>query len=239
MAGVDRLDAESQRAGLALLEQSHAAFEEAIRTLTEAVDRYPRRPQTVEALYRIAEAHRHSAKLPRKRSGERHDRDLQGGLDAADGGSASGGDRRLQQPDHATERPARRASPARPKRPFCGTATSAGPMRCLTCTLRRGDSGLFGGDQPLSARSGIARGICADRQLPPADGADERGPRHARAGPRRAAANSPRRRFCADHAAGAAGLGPFARLAANAVTRRSDPPTHDRQRRTTPSSSPR
>jgi tetratricopeptide (TPR) repeat protein len=67
LAGVDRLDAESRRAGLALLEQSHAAFEDAIRTLTEAVDRYDNAPQAIEARYRIAEAYRHSAKLPRKR----------------------------------------------------------------------------------------------------------------------------------------------------------------------------
>jgi tetratricopeptide (TPR) repeat protein len=67
LAGVDRLDAESQKSGLQLLEQSHAAFEEAIRTLSEAVERYSNAPQTVEALYKIAEAHRHSAKLPRKR----------------------------------------------------------------------------------------------------------------------------------------------------------------------------
>jgi len=67
LAGVDRQGAEARRAGLALLEQSHAAFEEAIRVLTEAVDRYPTAPQTIEARYRIAEAHRHSAKLPRKR----------------------------------------------------------------------------------------------------------------------------------------------------------------------------
>ena len=33
----------SRRDGLKLLEQSHAAFEEAIRTLTEAVQRYPDR----------------------------------------------------------------------------------------------------------------------------------------------------------------------------------------------------
>jgi tetratricopeptide (TPR) repeat protein len=66
-AGVDRLDPESRRTGLALLEQSHGVFQEAIRTLTEAVERYPKSPQTVEARYRIAEAHRHSAKLPRKR----------------------------------------------------------------------------------------------------------------------------------------------------------------------------
>ena len=37
--------------------------------------------------------------------------------------------------------------------------------------LRRGDPGLFGGDQPLSARSGIAGSLRADRQLLPAAGA--------------------------------------------------------------------
>jgi tetratricopeptide (TPR) repeat protein len=67
LSGVDRLDAESRRAGLALLEQSQAAFEDAIRTMTEAVERYPTAPQAIEARYLIAEAHRHSAKLPRKR----------------------------------------------------------------------------------------------------------------------------------------------------------------------------
>jgi len=67
LAGVDRLDAESRRAGLQLLEQSHAAFEEAIHILSEAIQRYPTAPQTIEARYRIAEGHRHSAKLPRKR----------------------------------------------------------------------------------------------------------------------------------------------------------------------------
>jgi tetratricopeptide (TPR) repeat protein len=67
LAGVDRLDPESRRSGLALLEQSHAAFEEAIRTLTEAVERYPTAPQSIEARYRIAEGYRQSAKLPRKR----------------------------------------------------------------------------------------------------------------------------------------------------------------------------
>jgi TolA-binding protein len=67
LAGVDRLDPESRRTGLALLEQSHAAFQEAIRTLSEAVERYPKSPQAVEAWYRIAEAHRQGAKLPRKR----------------------------------------------------------------------------------------------------------------------------------------------------------------------------
>jgi tetratricopeptide (TPR) repeat protein len=67
MAGVDRPDAASRRAGLQLLEQSHAAFDEAIHTLTEAEQRYPTAPQALEARYRIAESQRHSAKLPRKR----------------------------------------------------------------------------------------------------------------------------------------------------------------------------
>jgi tetratricopeptide (TPR) repeat protein len=65
--GVDRLEPEARRPGLALLEQSQAAFEEAIRTLSEAVQRYDKAPQATEARYRIAEAHRQSAKLPRKR----------------------------------------------------------------------------------------------------------------------------------------------------------------------------
>ena len=67
LAGVDRPDAESRRRGLQLLEQSHAAFEEAIQTLSEAAERYPGTREAMEARYRIAEAQRHSAKLPRKR----------------------------------------------------------------------------------------------------------------------------------------------------------------------------
>lgn len=67
LAGVDRATPEARREGMALLEQSHTAFEDALRTLTEAVDRYPEAPQLLEARYRIAEAHRHAAKLPRKR----------------------------------------------------------------------------------------------------------------------------------------------------------------------------
>jgi tetratricopeptide (TPR) repeat protein len=67
IAGVDRVEAEARKEGLALLEQSYTMFEEAIRTLGEAVQRYPTAPQAVEARYRVAEAHRHSAKWPRKR----------------------------------------------------------------------------------------------------------------------------------------------------------------------------
>jgi len=67
LTGVDRPDAEARRNGLVLLEQSHAVFQEAIRTLSEAVQRYPQSARAIEARYRVAEAHRHSAKLPRKR----------------------------------------------------------------------------------------------------------------------------------------------------------------------------
>jgi tetratricopeptide (TPR) repeat protein len=67
LAGVDRPDAESRRNGLAILEQAHAAFEDAVRTLSEAVERYPTAPQANEARFKIAESYRQSAKLPRKR----------------------------------------------------------------------------------------------------------------------------------------------------------------------------
>jgi TolA-binding protein len=67
VAGVDRIGSEGRREGLALLEQAHSAFEDAVRTLSEAAERYPEAPQEIEARYRIAEAHRHAAKLPRKR----------------------------------------------------------------------------------------------------------------------------------------------------------------------------
>jgi tetratricopeptide (TPR) repeat protein len=67
LVGIDRAGVEGRREGLALLEQAHAAFEDALRTLVEAVERYPEALQATEARYRIAESHRHAAKLPRKR----------------------------------------------------------------------------------------------------------------------------------------------------------------------------
>jgi len=66
-AGVDRPDPAHRKDGLALLEQSHTALEEALRTLGEAVLRYPTLSESIEARYRMAEAHRHNAKWPRKR----------------------------------------------------------------------------------------------------------------------------------------------------------------------------
>ena len=66
-AGVDRQDPAGRKQGLILLEQSHTALDEALRTLGEAVQRYPEMSHAIEARYRMAEAHRHSAKWPRKR----------------------------------------------------------------------------------------------------------------------------------------------------------------------------
>ncbi|MEX2173556.1 MAG: tetratricopeptide repeat protein [Pirellulaceae bacterium] len=66
-AGVDQLDPEIKKAGLKLLEQSYASFQEAIRTLTEAVQRYPTARQTIEARYWIAESYRQAALWPRKK----------------------------------------------------------------------------------------------------------------------------------------------------------------------------
>jgi tetratricopeptide (TPR) repeat protein len=66
-AGVDQLDEDLKKEGLKLLEQSYAAFQEAIRTLTEAVERYPEALQALEARYWIAEAYRHAAIWPRKK----------------------------------------------------------------------------------------------------------------------------------------------------------------------------
>jgi TolA-binding protein len=69
LSGVDLTDPEAKREGLKLLEQSHTTFQEAIRTLSEAVQRYPQADQAILARYRIAESYRHSAKWPRKKLG--------------------------------------------------------------------------------------------------------------------------------------------------------------------------
>ena len=67
LAGVNSDAAVSRKAGLKELELAQAAFREAIRSLSEAVQRDPAAKQAIEARYRIAESHRHAAKLPRKR----------------------------------------------------------------------------------------------------------------------------------------------------------------------------
>lgn len=67
LEGVDSQDPLEVQKGLVVLEQAHASFEEAAKVLTEAVRRFPQSPDTVLARYRIAEAHRHAAKWPRKK----------------------------------------------------------------------------------------------------------------------------------------------------------------------------
>ncbi len=67
IAGVNRTETEAVKEGLRLLEQSYVTFQEAIRVLTEAVQRYPAAAQAVLARYRIAEACRHSALAPRRK----------------------------------------------------------------------------------------------------------------------------------------------------------------------------
>jgi len=107
LAGVDRPDVESRRNGLAILEQANAAFEDALRTLNEAVERYPTAPQANEARFKIAESHRHSAKLPRKRrasvtietSRAALDRQMQDQLQAAINGYSNLISRLSEQPD--------------------------------------------------------------------------------------------------------------------------------------------
>ena len=68
-AGVDDTDPIRKQAGLAILEQSYTTFFEAIRTLTEATERYPVSEQVHQARYRIAEAYRHRSKWSRKKLG--------------------------------------------------------------------------------------------------------------------------------------------------------------------------
>jgi tetratricopeptide (TPR) repeat protein len=67
IAGVNLVQTEAMKEGLRLLEQSYATYQEAIRVLTEAVQRYPTAAQAVLARYWIAEAYRHSALAPRRK----------------------------------------------------------------------------------------------------------------------------------------------------------------------------
>ena len=67
VAGINALDPELKKDGLKLLEQSYATFQEAVHTLTEAVQRYPTAAQAVQARYWIAESYRHAAIWPRKK----------------------------------------------------------------------------------------------------------------------------------------------------------------------------
>jgi tetratricopeptide (TPR) repeat protein len=65
--GVDSGDEEQRKAGLKALEQSAAAFHEAIFKYNEALQRYPDAPQALEARYLMAECYRQASKWPRKK----------------------------------------------------------------------------------------------------------------------------------------------------------------------------
>ena len=65
--GVDLKNLEFRKPGLKALEQAEGLFQEAARILEEAVERYPSAPQTMEARYFLADAHRQAARWPRKR----------------------------------------------------------------------------------------------------------------------------------------------------------------------------
>ena len=64
---VDSASPDQVRDALATLESSHAAYQETIRLLSVAVQRYPGAPQALEARYQIAQSHRRSAWLPNKK----------------------------------------------------------------------------------------------------------------------------------------------------------------------------
>lgn len=66
-AGVDLLSDEFRKPGLKELEAAEGRFQDAARILEEAVERYPAAPQTIEARYFLADAHRQAARWPRKR----------------------------------------------------------------------------------------------------------------------------------------------------------------------------
>jgi TolA-binding protein len=66
-SGIDDGDSDEAKEALAQLELSYLTFQEAIRVLSEAVERYPAAPQAMAARYWIAESYRHSALWPRKK----------------------------------------------------------------------------------------------------------------------------------------------------------------------------
>lgn len=66
-AGIDQTNPELKKRGLKELEKAEGLFQEAARILEEAVERYPAAPQTAEARYLLAEAHRQTARWYRKR----------------------------------------------------------------------------------------------------------------------------------------------------------------------------
>ncbi len=66
-AGVDLATVELRKPGLQELAKAAGLFQEAARILEEAVERFPSGPQTNQARYFLADAHRQAARWPRKR----------------------------------------------------------------------------------------------------------------------------------------------------------------------------
>ncbi|MHB0955784.1 MAG: tetratricopeptide repeat protein [Pirellulaceae bacterium] len=64
--GVDSTDLARRKEGLTFLYAASQEFQEAIRYMEEAIQRYPDAPETSTTTYCIAEAYRHLAKLPDK-----------------------------------------------------------------------------------------------------------------------------------------------------------------------------
>ena len=65
--GVDEPVGDLKKKGLAQLEKSHTAYQEAIKVLSEAVARYETVPEALPARYHLAESYRQAAKYPRKK----------------------------------------------------------------------------------------------------------------------------------------------------------------------------
>lgn len=65
--GVDLANLELRKPGLKEMEIAEGLFQEAARILEEAIERYPSAPQTLEARFFLADAHRQAARGPRKR----------------------------------------------------------------------------------------------------------------------------------------------------------------------------
>ena len=66
-AGVDHNDPATRKKGLAILEKSFNAFQDAAAKFQEMIQRYPDEPRRIEAMYWRADAERNSAKWPTKR----------------------------------------------------------------------------------------------------------------------------------------------------------------------------
>lgn len=66
LQGVDNEGSASRNSAIRYLESAQKSFHDAIVRLDEAVQRDPNAHQVIEASYRIAEAHRRAAKLPRR-----------------------------------------------------------------------------------------------------------------------------------------------------------------------------